>query len=73
MLKELLQYELSDLPEDMASQVLTFIRFLKYTYDEKKTVMDNANEKRAFGMLKDDFISISDDFDETPECFREYM
>jgi hypothetical protein len=31
------------------------------------------NQEREFGVLKEHFISMSNDFDETPDCFKEYM
>ena len=33
----------------------------------------SASAKRKLGVLSDKFHFISADFDETPECFKEYM
>ena len=54
--------EARDLPEDMIEQVIDFMRFLKYTSKKEQT-----------NPLADEFISIAEDFDETPECFKEYI
>ena len=42
------------------------IRFLKAKEEKKKT-------ERKSNLLAGGLIYIADDFDETPDCFKEYM
>lgn len=68
--------EAKDLPEDMIEQVIDFMRFLKYTSKKEQTKHSISNDitfRRSVNPLADEFISIAEDFDETPECFREYL
>lgn len=68
--------EAKDLPEDMIEQVIEFMRFLKYTSKKEQTdhsISDGITFRRSVNPLADDFISIAEDFDETPECFKEYI
>ncbi len=68
--------EAKDLPEDMLEQVIEFMRFLKYTSKKeqiKHTINNGTAFHRSVNPLADDFISIAEDFDETPECFKEYV
>ncbi len=54
------------LSEDEISEVVDFARFI----DAKRKNDDNKVE---FDLLKGDLIYMAEDFDETPECFKEYM
>lgn len=68
--------EAKDLPEDMLEQVIEFMRFLKFTSKKEQTKhsIDNCiSFHRSINPLADEFIAIADDFDETPECFKEYI
>ena len=68
--------EAKDLPEDMREQVIEFMRFLKYASKKEQTnhsINNSITFHRSINPLADDFISISEDFDETPECFKEYI
>ena len=68
--------EAKDLPEDMIEQVLDFMRFLKYASKKEQTkhsVSNNITFCRTVNPLADELISMAEDFDETPECFKEYM
>ena len=68
--------EAKDLPEDLIEQAIEFIRFLKYTSEKKQTehFADHGHTfHRSVNPLANEFISIADDFDETPECFKEYI
>lgn len=68
--------EAKDLPEDMIEKIIEFMRFLKYTSDKEQTKYAIGNDitfHRSMNPLADDFIAIADDFDETPECFKEYI
>lgn len=58
--------EAKDLSENHVSEVLDFIKFLKA--QEKKN-----GSKVVFDALKDKLRYTADDFDATPECFKEYM
>ena len=68
--------EAKDLPEDLINQVIEFMRFLKHTSKEepaKHSISNGMTFHRSVNPLADDFIAISDDFDETPACFKEYL
>lgn len=76
MAYDILLKEAKDLPDDMIEQAIEFIRFLKYASMQKKaehTANDTATFQRSVNPLADEFVSIADDFDETPECFKEYV
>ena len=68
--------EAKDLPEDIIEQVIDFMRFLKYT-SQKETAKHSASNdiifQRSVNPLANEFIAIAEDFDETPECFKEYV
>ena len=68
--------EAKDLPEDMIVQIINFMRFLKYASKKEQTEHSISNDitfRRTVNPLADEFISIAEDFDETPECFKEYV
>ncbi|MDE7257729.1 MAG: DUF2281 domain-containing protein [Lachnospiraceae bacterium] len=68
--------EAKDLPEEMIEQVVEFMRFLKYTSKKEQTKHFTNNTMtfhRSVNPLAGEFISIAEDFDETPECFKEYI
>lgn len=68
--------EAKDLPEDMIEQVIGFMRFLEYASKKepsKHPVSNDITFHRSVSPLADEFISIAEDFDETPECFKEYI
>ncbi len=68
--------EAKDLPEDMIEQVIEFMRFLKYASKKEQTkysINNGVTFHRSVNPLADEFISMADDFDETPECFKEYL
>ena len=58
--------EAKTLSEYSASEVLDFIKFLK----AKESRMSN---ERKSNLLAGGLIFMSEDFDETPDCFKEYM
>lgn len=77
MAYELLEKELEDLPETSIADVIEYVQFLKFKLSEKKDVANVFSEKRKHserkvGILQGKFV-MSDDFDETPDCFEEYM
>lgn len=65
------------LPEDKIIQVIQFAEFLSF---DKKPQREKGYSKeiskdgyiRKPGILKRKMV-MADDFDETPECFKEYM
>ena len=68
--------EAKDLPEDMIEQVIDFMRFLKYASKKEQTkhsISNNITLRRTVNPLADEFISMAEDFDETPESFKEYI
>ncbi|MBD5450262.1 MAG: DUF2281 domain-containing protein [Lachnospiraceae bacterium] len=68
--------EAKDLSEDMIEQAIEFIRFLKYASEKKQTKHSTSNNttfQRSVNPLAGEFIAIADDFDETPDCFKEYI
>ncbi len=67
---DILIKEADGLSEDKIAEVVSFIQFLK-TKDNPSV----TTEKRQFrtpGGLKGDCI-MAEDFDDTPECFKEYV
>lgn len=68
--------EARDLPEDLIEQVIEFMRFLKYASKQQQTGRSASGSnifRRLVNPLADEFIAIAEDFDETPECFKEYI
>lgn len=68
---DLLEKEVAGLPEEKVMQIVEFARFIRMSSVEnrKKTPLKN----RKPGLLEGNLIYLADDFDETPECFKEYM
>ncbi len=67
---DILIQEANGLSEDKIEEVVSFIQFLK-TKDISKR--DNATKPyRTPGGLKGNCV-MADDFDETPDCFKEYV
>lgn len=56
----------------MIEQAIEFVRFLKYASMQKQ-MEHTATFQRSVNPLADEFVSIADDFDKTPECFKEYV
>ena len=65
MLYDTLIQEAKDLPEEIIAQTLIYMRFLRSQASENAS--SQASKKRSINPLADDFISIADDFDETPD------
>lgn len=68
--------EAKDLPEDMIEQIIDFMRFLKQVSRKEQvnhSISHDTVFQRSVNPLADEFISMAEDFDETPECFKEYM
>lgn len=58
--------EAKDLNDSNIIEVIDFIRFLK-------TKQDHQTHNRQSNTLKRKLKYMADDFNETPECFKEYM
>ena len=67
--------EIKDLPEESQDKVLEFIQFLKYKKkkDDAKKNTKEINAEQKFDLMAGKLVYMADDFDETPECFKEYM
>lgn len=77
MTYELLEKELKDLPESNIADVIEYIQFLKFKLlkDENNAnsaITERKHPERTLGILQGKFV-MADDFDETPDCFKEYM
>lgn len=59
------------LPESKKLQVLNFAKSLNTIQSESKQITVDKPRRKP-GILKGQ-IRMADDFDETPECFKEYM
>ncbi len=63
------------LPEEKIEQVIQYAEFLSFEPKSQKTLYSDVNEGeyiRKPGILKRKMI-MAEDFDETPDCFKEYM
>lgn len=62
------------LSEEELLQVIQFMNFLRYNKSQRVSVMVEQKKKkyRERGCLSGQ-VKISDDFNETPECFKEYI
>ncbi|MDE7283092.1 MAG: DUF2281 domain-containing protein [Lachnospiraceae bacterium] len=67
--------EAKDLPEDMIEQIIEFMRFLKSSKNTqaKLSISNSMTFHRSVNPLEGELIAIAEDFDETPECFKEYI
>lgn len=73
MAYDILIREAKDLPEDLIEQVIAFMRFLKYASKQEQTSHSESSDitfRRSVNPLADEFVSIAEDFDETPECIN---
>lgn len=62
------------LSEEELLQVIQFMNFLRYNKSQRVSVMVEQKKKkyRERGCLSGQ-VKISDDFNGTPECFKEYI
>ncbi len=63
---ELINEEIKYLSDDNAAEVLDFVKFLRKKQEEKKNGL-------KLDLLKGGLKYMAEDFDETPDCFEEYM
>lgn len=71
MAVDVLVNEVRDLPEDSIQKVIEYIHFLKYELNHQDT--NSKQKRRTLGRLEGKMLFMADDFDETPDCFKEYM
>lgn len=63
------------LPEEKIEQVIQYAEFLSFESKPRKELNQIANAEgyiRKSGILKRKMV-MAKDFDETPDCFKEYM
>ena len=61
--------EAEGLSEDKMQEVIDFILFLKARPSDNT----KGKKKRELGVFKKEGFYMAEDFDETPECFKEYV
>lgn len=67
--------EVNLLSEEDLSQVIQFINFLRFTKSKESAAIDlqpDGKRYRTRGGFRGPVI-LADDFNETPDCFKEYM
>ena len=64
--------EVNGLSEERLDEVITFVQFLKSIDNKKDKDKVSTNAYRNPGGLSGTFV-MADDFDETPDCFKEYV
>ena len=70
-LQQLTMEAMAFLPESKKLQVLNFAKSLSTAQSASERI-SASKPRRKSGILKGQ-VKMADDFDETPECFREYM
>ncbi len=70
-LQQLTMEAMALLPESKKLQVLNFAKSLNAAQSASKHVSASKSRRKS-GILKGQ-VKMADDFDETPECFKEYM
>ncbi len=65
---EVLEKKIESLTAEQQQSVFDFVEFLF----SKQTIQQKKKQKRTPGGLTGKFY-MSPDFDETPDCFKEYM
>ena len=75
MASDILQKEVAGLSEADIGLLIDFARYLKYRMNNttSKSRAENERKKRKIGFISDAFVSIASDFDDTPECMRDYV
>ena len=68
---DVLVKEATGLSDKYVEMALVYIRFLQDQAEKDRS--SEKKQKRNLGVLSDQFVSISDDFDETPDCFEDYL
>lgn len=66
------------LPDEQLPQLIAYIDFLSYTFTKEKSASKNVldigkKSRRNLRGLMPGKVVMSEDFNETPDCFEEYM
>ena len=67
-----LEQKFHALPEQSFDEVSDFFDYIFYKFTVKKPKQEEKTFERKIGGYEDGFY-MSPDFDETPDCFKEYM
>lgn len=70
-LQQLTMEAMAFLPENKKLQVLNFAKSLNPAQSASERISASKSRRKS-GILKGQ-VKMADDFDETPECFKEYM
>ena len=70
---ELLVKNATGLPDKYVEMAVSYIHFLQTQYQQEHQEKAGPNTKRQLGVLSSKFHFIAEDFDQTLDCFREYM
>ena len=73
MASDVLQKEIVGLSEADINLLVEYARYLKYRVSIPANSVSGSASKRKIGFLAEAFVSISPDFDETPDCMKEYV
>ena len=73
MASDVLQREIVGLSEADINLLIEYARYLKYRVSIPANNVSGTASKRKIGFLAEAFVSISPDFDETPDCMKEYV
>ena len=63
--------EATGLQDKYVDMVVSYIRFLQHQAKMEEAAQFSDN--RQLGIMAGRFHSIAEDFDETPDCFKEYV
>ncbi len=69
---DVLVKEATGLPDKYVDMVVSYIHFLQYQVKNENTDY-SSKTVRKLGILSDKFHYIAEDFDETPDCFEDYL
>ena len=69
---ELMVKNATGLPDRYVDMAVSYIWYLEAQYQQEQRNATVA-QKRTLGTLSGQFHYISDDFDQMPDCFKEYM
>lgn len=68
---EMLVKNATGLPDKYVEMAVSYIHFLQSQYQQEEKA--ESQKTRQLGILSSKFHSIAEDFDQTPDCFREYI
>ena len=68
MALDILMNNIQSLPQSEYDKVVDYVQFLMYSFKQKE-----KNVNRQLGIFQGEKFYMSDDFDDTPEGFEEYM